>query len=153
MKNHFNQSPVIIDIGAHYGLFCCRGAYLNPSYKFYCIEPSSENFKILKKNFDSNLIKNNIKIYNAAISNKSGSETFIEGNSSTTGFLKSSNIFFDNNLQKEFVIKSFSFQDFLKQNNIDEIDILKVDIEGGEYLAFENNLDLLLRAKLIIFSI
>ena len=42
-----------------------------------------------------------------------GSETFIEGNSSTTGFLKSSNIFFDNNLQKEFVIKSFSFQDFL----------------------------------------
>ena len=36
--------------------------------------------------------------YNAAISNKSGSETFIEGNSSTTGFLKSSNIFFDNNL-------------------------------------------------------
>ena len=152
IKSNNNEPKTIIDIGAHIGLFCCRGAYLNSNYNFYCIEPQPENFKALKKNI--NFINNkNVKFFENAISNISGYEFLIKGNSSTTASLVSSNAFLKNNLRKKFKVKTICLNEFLIQNEITKIDILKVDIEGGEYLAFEQNLEILLKVKYLIFEL
>jgi len=152
IKSNNNESKIIIDIGVHIGFFCCRGAYLNSNYNFYCIEPQPENFKALKKNI--NFINNkNIQSFENAISNVSGYEYLIKGNSTTTGSLVSSNAFLKNNLRKKFKVKTICLNEFLIQNEITKIDILKVDIEGGEYLAFEQNLEILLKVKFLIFEL
>ena len=51
------------------------------------------------------------------------------------------------------LVQSLTFENFLKKNNIQEIDILKCDIEGSEFLVFENNFEILLKAKTIIFEL
>ena len=145
------ENSVIVDIGAHFGFFGCRGAYLTSACKWYFIECDPNNYAILKKNIAS-LNKDNIFLSKTAIADKDDTLEFMVGDSSTTGSIKSSNFFLQNTKNK-IEIQATTFEKFLQLKNIKNIDLLKVDIEGSEYLAFEKNLDVLKKVKSVIFEL
>ena len=148
---NLKKNSVIVDVGAHFGFFGCRGAYLEPNFKWYLIECDPNNFSILKKNAECANNKN-IVLSNNAITDKKNLLEFIVGNSSTTGSIKKSNFYLQNS--KDIInITSTTLENFIETYNIKEIDLLKVDIEGSEYIAFEDNLNIFKNVKSVIFEL
>lgn len=122
------EELVIIDLGA------CRGEFINEINKFYnvkkaiLVEPNPSNFRHL-------IQEENYVLYNNLISNKEG-ETFTFWEDPNSPYNGSTLFNYFNGIKHE--IKSISLDNIIKENQIDYIDILKIDIEGSEYDLLEN---------------
>ena len=107
------EGDTVVDVGASVGPFTYSILPNNPS-RVFCIEPSNREFETLKKN----LPHQNVTLINKGIS--------------ATNSIVSSNMLFGGETEMEGI----TFQSFLKENNIDVINFMKTDCEGGEYDIF-----------------
>jgi FkbM family methyltransferase len=124
---------VIVDIGANYGVFSLYSQMFNPK-KVYAVEPVKDTFENMK---------NNLEVYgvvciNKAISDENGYETFAvtEVNGNNFSF-KNKDGYHPSNIINEEVVESITINQLIKDYNIEKIDYLKVDCEGGEKHLFE----------------
>ena len=117
-----NKNDIVVDIGACVGAFTYKILSKNPK-QIYCLEPDSRFIPTLKNNVEK---YPNVTIIPKGISNK-------DGKSLVSGLYNPDNIFIHNNVSE---IDSIKFNTFVNQNNIKQIDFLKVDCEGGEYDIF-----------------
>ncbi|MEM3062138.1 MAG: FkbM family methyltransferase [Nitrososphaerota archaeon] len=119
------NSDVIIDIGAHIGLFALYASQFCKKGRIYCFEPVKENFEMLKTNVELNRITNILPI-NAAVSSTSG-KVIIYLNDDEAGhsmYVTS---------PKYVQVTSTSLKDLIDANRIKKCDFLKIDCEGEEY--------------------
>ena len=107
------EGDTVVDVGASVGPFTYSILPSNPS-RVFCIEPSNREFETLKKN----LPHQNVTLINKGIS-------------ATNSTVKSDMLF-----GGESEMEGITFKTFLKKNNIDVIDFMKTDCEGGEYDIF-----------------
>ena len=107
------KGDTVVDVGASVGPFTYSILPNNPS-RVFCIEPSNREFETLKKN----LPHQNVTLINKGIT--------------STNSMVSSNMLFGGETEMEGI----TFQSFLKENNIDVINFMKTDCEGGEYDIF-----------------
>ena len=107
------EGDTVVDVGASVGPFTYSILPNNPS-RVFCIEPSNREFETLKKN----LPHQNVTLINKGIT--------------STNSMVSSNMLFGGETEMEGI----TFQSFLKENNIDVINFMKTDCEGGEYDIF-----------------
>ena len=118
------DGDVVVDIGANVGAFAysIKDRLIK---KIYCVEPSNGLIETLRKN-----LKNMpYSIINKAISSQ---------NADNIDLPNSHCIF--NHIGDSY--NSITFKKFIEDNNISNIDFLKVDCEGGEYEIFnEENRD------------
>lgn len=129
----FYSSPVntgsnIIDLGANKGDFA---KYFLDNYNcnVYCVEP---NINLL--NSTPTNIRN--KIDNFVISNENGKCSFhISQNPEASSVYQNISNKFGNTQTIE--LSTMTLPTYLKQKNIEQIEILKVDIEGGEIDLFK----------------
>jgi len=123
------EGDIVFDVGSSVGPFVHLIKEQKPE-KVYCFEPHPELFKDLVENVqDSNII-----CTNKAIGPEDGSLT-------TCGMFNQELIYAseDDNIN---TIPSVNFMNFVRQNNIQKIDFLKSDSEGGEYDIFnDENMD------------
>lgn len=125
-----NEEDLIIDIGAHIGIFSIFASKFAKEGKIYAFEPIPENFEMLKHNIEINQIKNIIPI-NKAISDKKGQkEIFL---SKDTGGHSFYSFYCGGDRTKAINIQTISLKDIIEENDISQIDFLKVDCEGEEY--------------------
>jgi len=106
------EGDVVVDLGASLGPFTYSILPKNPKQCFV-VEPLSYQVEVLKKNVG----RENVKIIQGAITDK-----------------KKIEISWDNISES---VPTFSFKEFLDDNNIEKIDFLKCDCEGGEYDVFQ----------------
>ena len=108
------ENDIVVDIGASIGPFTYSILNKNPK-QVYCIEPSPKEHDTLIKNVSGD----NVKIIKKGITKNDEDiiQTYVFGG-----------------VEEE--LKGISFNSFLKENNIDKIDFLKTDCEGGEYDIF-----------------
>ena len=120
-----NDSDIVIDIGAHIGLFALFASQFCKQGKIFCFEPIKENYELLVENINSNKIKNIIP-FNFAVSKESDSvKIFLNDDySGHSMFLETNNF---------VIVKSKSLLDIFSENNIQECNFLKLDCEGAEY--------------------
>lgn len=131
-----NEKDVVLDIGAHIGIFSIFASEFARKGKVYAFEPVLENFEILKHNLEINKI-NNIIPMNKAVSDKTGSRKmfFLENNTVEHSFytgwsnLSKSAMY----KTKEIDVETISLIDFIDNYGIRQIDFLKMDCEGTEY--------------------
>lgn len=125
--DHLDSEIVIIDLGA------CRGEFIEEMNTLYnvrkaiLVEANPTNFKLLPK-------RENYTLYNNVISSVDGKIVrFLEDvNSPYNG----SSIFnYFNGTVHDIV--SISLNTIVRENKLDKIDILKIDIEGSEYEILE----------------
>ena len=141
----FNKKTIsLIDIGAHKGEYISSILKNFNISKAYCFEPNPRVFEILEKKIS---LKKKIELFNYGASNNSGNILFnenIESSSSSINELnKNSNYykkkFFllnflgSGDVTKKIEIKVVTLNEFIIENNVNKIDLLKIDTEGHEY--------------------
>ena len=125
-----NSDDIIIDVGAHIGLFALLASQFCKDGKIFCYEPIKENYKLLIENIEINKIRN-IFPNNLAVT-KETSRVKIFLNDDQSGH----SMFIQNNNFVE--VNSKSLSDIFSDNGINECDFLKLDCEGAEYEIIES---------------
>lgn len=120
-----NNNDIIIDIGAHIGLFALFVSQFCKQGQIFCFEPVKENYNLLLENLQLNKITN-AKPFNIAVSEKIG-EVKIYLNEDESGH----SMFVPGT--KSILSKSTSLKDIIDSNNLERCDFIKMDCEGVEY--------------------
>ena len=115
------EGDIVVDIGASVGPFTYSILHKNPKQVF-CFEPSEREFKTLVKN---------LRGYQVI--------PIPKGISNINSIVKSNMLFGGEN-----EMETLTFKRFIDLYNIEKIDFIKTDCEGGEYDIFiEDNLEFL----------
>jgi FkbM family methyltransferase len=148
---HFTlpAEPVVVDIGGYIGDFSIYAVkYLN-ARRVIVYEPTAENFRILKQNIENNSFQDRITAVNKAVSD---SDEIIL----STQVLDGEEVHASRYLYQDAEhrrIPSVTLAELFEEHQLDLVDLLKVDCEGGEYDIFASVLaDLFGRIKNIVFE-
>lgn len=135
----FLQSKTIVDIGAHIGMTAlyfqahCAGATV------HCIEADPDNFELLVKNLPASVVATH-----AAISD-SNEPVYLQKDTFSFNTQVAAGV---SNLS----VAGISIQSFLNQHQINQIDIIKIDIEGAERVLFTGDTSWLSITKNILIE-
>lgn len=139
---------IIVDIGAHIGIFSLAIAQMCPNSTIIAYEPFKENYQLLKKNITANGFSN-IIFHQKALSAKKETVTIFINKFNTGG-----HSLFPNNSGKKIKVKSISLEDVFVENKLNTIDLLKIDCEGGEYdIILKASKETLQKVNEIIFEL
>lgn len=134
LKSKLNLGSNMIDVGANVGLFSLWAAsIIGNKGKVIAFEPFTVNYNILKENCELNKF-NNISLNKLAISDKLDDiELFYNCKEFNLGMVSA----FEQNHEMSEFVKSTTLDSFLENYDLSTIDFIKLDIEGGEYLALQ----------------
>ena len=151
--NIFLKKPIIFDVGSHKGKITKLFFDLYKNAKIYCFEPN----KALIKQIKQNNYKKNLVIYNCALGEKKEKKIININNLDLTSSLSeiNKNSFYlkikkiiigtnENTISQK--VNVTTLDNFCKMKKIKKIDLIKIDVEGYEYMV-------LLGAKKIINNI
>lgn len=127
------DAGVFIDVGANFGLYSCMMGFKNNGLKIYSIEPNYLVLPRLISNIKLNQLKNKVQIINAAISDKFQFVYMEQPQKNNLGTTVTSLI-----NSGGVAVLSCPLEYIFKNNQISQIDLLKIDIEGNEFAAVEN---------------
>jgi FkbM family methyltransferase len=132
------SNGVLVDLGANIGL---TSVWLAKKYGFakvIAVEPDPGNAALARKNFDLNGISG--KILEAAIGPYDGMTRFQAAEESNLGRLSN----------EGKLVMSISMRSVLNRYRLSEVDLVKIDIEGGEAALLTGPSEWLCRTKAII---
>jgi FkbM family methyltransferase len=134
-RDLFNRRrySTVLDIGANVGLF---SLWLHSACdKIYALEPTPEHFALLEK-----LTKDidNIEAVNTALADRDGDMDFFisRENSTMNTLVQEVNDTYDRRVR----VPGLSINSLLHKLALDEVDLVKLDIEGGESLCVKTHL-------------
>lgn len=145
-KKVLSSSSNCIDVGCHKGEILDLILSISPQGKHFGFEPIPDLYDALVAKYKT---RSNCKISSIAASNKKGESSFnyVVSNPSYSGLIKRS---YDKKNEKD---KSITVQieklDNVIPSNL-KIDLIKIDVEGGELLVLEGAKNLLKAQKPII---
>lgn len=130
------DESIVFDLGGNIGTFSVWFNFLNKTkqYKGFVFEPDPDNLSLLSKNLNLNQVSK-FKVEGLAVSGKTGVLKFDVSGSPDA--YKINDEAKDNFIE----VQSVSLSEYCKNNKISKIDILKMDIEGGEYSILRDDFD------------
>ncbi|SDS70043.1 FkbM family methyltransferase [Winogradskyella sediminis] len=133
------KTNIFLDIGSNIGYYSILGVKSNPNMKVYAFEPAFGPKNFLNKNIELNNLSNSIRAFDLALSITLGEIDFYEVESlkykyinynlageGNAGTKKTSRNFIKN------TVKATTLNNFIDINNIENIDLIKIDTEGTE---------------------
>jgi FkbM family methyltransferase len=165
-KNNYNSFDVVFDVGAHKGESI---KFFNKYFevkKIYSFEASPVNFESLKKKIENKKFKSSVILENFGLGTKtekrqlnqtieSSSSTFNEINHNSKYYNKKKfllNFFSKKNYISKIDVNMCSLKDYIIKNQIDKIDLLKIDTEGFEFDVLSGLEDEINKVKFIFFE-
>lgn len=146
-----NDNLIIFDVGANIGNYTRFINGVFPKSNIYCFEPNLDTFNKLVSN-TKNL--DNVKAFNYGAGSKAGNikiyTTKENDVSSHATMLKS--VFDDKNDLLEINTELITLNEFCINNNISEIDFLKIDVEGFEFEVLKGAFELISNNKIKIIQ-
>ena len=144
--DYIKDSSVIIDIGAHIGIFSVLAARHAPNVRVFSFEPLPENFKILKSNIEINNLEKNIFSFPWAVSGLRGERNLNILARTGSSIVNNSK---DEPLEK-IKVATVTLEEIFNSNKIDHCNFLKIDCEGAEYeILYSTSPEILKRIKTI----
>ena len=146
------DSVIIFDVGAHHGQTALAYNKLFKASQIYSFEPFGESYTAL-----TNTVKSfgNIQAFNTALSNITGEVDFHSNQSSATNSIFATHqegaAIWDVDLLdtiNKIKVPVTTIDAFIETHNIPNIDILKIDTQGTEYLVIEGALSSIKSGKL-----
>ena len=146
-QNALKPGSTVLDLGAHHGYFAMLAArHVGSEGMIYAFEPAPENYHIMKTNFELNKLTN-VTPVNIAASDKRATVPFylckpndVQGSLFAT--LR--------NNESTVDVESMTVDEFLGGK---AVDVIKMDIEGGEPRALVGMKETLSRSKDVVLFV
>jgi FkbM family methyltransferase len=140
MKKVVTPDFICFDVGANIGYYSLLFASLAHRGKVYAFEPVPLCYQFLMLNVHINNFKN-VNAYNIALGQeKKKQKFFIASDSAFSSLIKPSN--------KPIDIEMNTLDNFVNENGINKIDILKIDVESAEKFVLEGAKNIFLNKML-----
>lgn len=136
---------LMIDVGANYGYYSILWSSEHINNKAIAFEASPRNIEAITNNIKINALTNQIKLEELAVSDHKGVVTFNLGPEDQTGWGGISNDAFNKNLVN---VNSVSLDSYFEDILTTQIEILKIDTEGADYLVLKGAENLLKNKKI-----
>jgi len=160
MSGILEDVKVALDIGSRWGEDAQRLQMLFPwaeIYAFECTPFSIELWKKDERNKRIHLIEKAVSNYTGAISFNTNDFNLSRtvhpyGNQGANSVFKANNDLpyeYGTSIQNQITVPCITIQDWAKENDIKEIDVIWIDIQGAELMAFQGMGDLLKTVKVI----
>lgn len=134
---------LIFDLGANIGLSAIFFSAIFPRAVIICVEPGEENYQMLLKNLEDLLIKQKVKVINAAVIGQDGKVSFEDGKMHYNGKV------FDGDLNNTIAL---SMPTLFENYNVENVGLMKIDVEGSEKEIFKANLHWLSAVQNIVIE-
>jgi len=132
-RMQIRANDIVIDIGAHQGIFTCYAAYHGA--RVYAFEPFPQSFEILQENVRSNGFEKNVTARPWAISGQNGTANLIH-TEREGGVMNSINLSYCQrkklDMQRQITVPSYTLAQIIENMKIDRIRLCKIDCEGAE---------------------
>ncbi len=145
---------IIIDLGGNEGYFTLAALEKAPKAKIIAVEANPVAFKILKKNMQANKLK--VKLVNSVVSEVKGRVNFeiVKGVTAIGGLrVQGKRSWLAQEYVKKVKLNSTTLEEICKRFKIKKIDLLKIDIEGGEFRVLKSSKKLLKNIKKIVVEV
>jgi|SRR5215212_1125211 len=155
--NFNNNNAIVMDIGANIGIYTILLSHIYPKAKIIAIEASPTIFEMLRSNCKLNNLVfsgSNVLLINKAISDKDDITTeFYEKHSMSTmlkEFLTnlSSTILTNQDELNKKLVRTVTIDNLVETIGVNEISLLKIDVEGAEVLALKGAIKTLTQKKI-----
>lgn len=157
LKNFLKIGDTFIDIGANSGIYSIVAAKLvGDAGKVYSFEPSSREFFKLQENVLLNNLQHHIVTNKLAISSKNEKALLKIATESHNGQNTLCNEFAYTNVDSGHIeeVNCISLDEYVNNNSIFNIKLIKIDVEGYELNVFEGANSLIINQRpLIIFEV
>ena len=131
---NLNKRSIVFDLGGFKGDFA-SDLYARMPCKIYIFEPVKEYHLIIKNRFKLNKM---IKFFPYGLSNKTESKFIEKKGECSSIFIKNNENYKSKKMEK---IKLLDIDEFINENKIYKIDLMKINIEGGEYDVIQRLVD------------
>lgn len=133
----------ILDLGGNIGsadlyFHCCY-----PDAEIISVEPVPENLRMLRRNWQSNGIRG--QIIPAAAADKTGEARFYLGPVDCSSLIARPEM-----SGESITVECVTIPQLLRQAGWEELDLLKIDIEGGEVAIFQDSKEWAHKVKVIV---
>ena len=154
---NYNNNAIVMDIGANIGIYTILLSHIYPKAKIIAIEASPTIFEMLRSNCKLNNLVfpgSNVLLINKAISDKDDITTeFYEKHSMSTmlkEFLTnlSSTILTNKDQLNKKLVRTVTIDNLVETIGVNEISLLKIDVEGAEVLALKGAIKTLTHKKI-----
>jgi len=138
-------TPTIFDVGAHVGETAARYRALFPQALIHCFDPYPPSFQSLAATYRGD---ERIVLHPAAVADSTGTAKLQVNRASVTNSLLASDQRGDHywgsglfDTEGEVTVKTLALDDFCKDQGIEHVDVLKMDVQGAEYSSISSTLD------------
>lgn len=130
LTHNLNKDSIVFDVGGYIGDFT-EDIFLRYNSRIFTFEPIEEYYNIILNKFSDT---NNIKIFKFGLASEDKKLNIaVEGDASSFHKAKYN--------AKLLTCEVKKFSDFFEKNDINYIDLLKINIEGDEYDLIEHIID------------
>jgi FkbM family methyltransferase len=149
IKEISREDDIVFDIGANIGIYSIWFAKcINGKGKVYAFEPDQENFKRLNYALSINEISSVMPV-NVALSNSTGDAKFSIGLDEQNALINEKS-----SLSKEFqMVSTSTIDNFCSSEQIDEINYMKIDVEGAEWFVLNGANEMLFNKRIKIIQL
>lgn len=144
VAEHIQSCKTVIDLGANIGLATLYFANVYPEAKLFSVEAEASSFSLLQENLSVLIRAQRCDAIQAAVWKKDG----VVFQTLSVPRHHNANQFGERGDSSRSV-QSLSMQTVLSRSGFEQVDLLKVDIEGGETALFQGDLSWLDRVKAI----
>lgn len=116
----------VFDVGANVGYVALYLKVRFPNARIYCFEPDPDTFVQLKKNISQ---FPDMMCYQYALGAERGERIFYR----SPAFHMRNSLYSRDETDEKIEVKMMTFLDAMNQTGVSHVDLLKIDIEGGEY--------------------
>jgi len=118
----------IVDLGSNIGVTAMFWAQRYPHARMVLVEPEPDNFRLLRRNTAA--FAHRCTLLNAAVSDRRGAASFFRSEREY-----GHSILRTDDCVAEIQVKTLTMSDVLSEAGFPRVDLLKMDIEGGESLV------------------
>jgi len=150
LQQHIRPGSVVLDIGAHIGLFSVIAAkWSGGDGRVYAFEPAPTTYRVLERTIRMNHLNEQVVAVSSAMGLTTGTIDFFVSdneadNSNSLVPYKS-----DRSL-RAIPVELDSIDHFVLRQDIEKVDFIKIDVEGAEYDTLRGGLEVIARDRPVV---
>jgi len=134
IENYLDQSDIVVDVGANIGVYTLwMSRCISSKGKIIAFEPDPRNFERVKSQTNLNEINDRVILEDIALSNKQEKVNFAQGKDDQNYISK----YEDGSTEEKIVVSATNLDSYARNRDINKVDFLKIDVEGGDLLVLK----------------